>query len=77
MRSKITTYWCSGCYPHGLVENDSHVLPLERHGVLCHVVHTPVVFKAVLFFGKHTFVFVAEFLCGRLGLPMETILDPC
>ena len=26
-RSKSTTSWCSWCDPHGLVENDSHVLP--------------------------------------------------
>ena len=31
---KKTTSWCSGCYPHGLVENDSHVLPEKRHVVL-------------------------------------------
>ena len=30
MHSKMSTSWCSGCYPHGLVENDSHVLPWKK-----------------------------------------------
>ena len=32
-RSKMTTSWCSGCNPHGLAENDSHVLP--KNDTLC------------------------------------------
>ena len=34
-------------------------------------------FQAILLFGKHTVVFVSEFPYVRLGLPVETISDPC
>ena len=36
-----------------------------------------IALKPILLFGKHIVVFVAEFLYVRLGLPIETILDPC
>ena len=34
MHSQITSSWCSGCYPHGLVGNDSRVLPEKSRCVV-------------------------------------------
>ena len=51
----------------------------KRLVVLRHVVHMRDCFQANSLVGKHSVVsfFVAAFPCVRLGLPMETLLDPC
>ena len=50
----------------------------KKDSLCCDMSYTrAIVFKPILLFGKHTVVFVAEFPYVRLGLPVETVLDPC
>ena len=52
---------------------------LEKDSFVCDFACTcAVAFKPILSFGKHSVVsvFVAVFPYIRLGLPMETLLDP-